>query len=210
MTENQINYFISQPRFNGYLVQTNNDFSKAYRLYKANIELSEAFYPVLAVLEISLRNAVNERLQSHFNDSFWFKNHLPQQFQPFVNEAEQKITAQRKIITADKIVAELNFGFWNRLFNRYYGKLLWKALFKIFPNLPKHLRKRDTIDDALYQIRTLRNRVYHYEPIFHNLHDIEQQYNDMLNFLMWMDRDLPQLLEDIDRFKEILNKAKAI
>ncbi len=210
MTEQQIKYFLSQPRINVYLAQTGNDLEKAYKLYKINIELSEAFYPVLAVLEVALRNNINEKLKAHFNDSFWFKNYLPQQFQSFVSDAEQKISSQHKTITADRIVAEFNFGFWNRLFNRHHGKLLWKILFHAFPFLPKHFRKRDTIDDSLYNIRTLRNRVYHYEPIFRNLEDLESQYDNMLTFLSWMDKDLPNLLQGIDRFKDILYRAKSI
>jgi len=210
MTEQQLKYYLSSPRFNIYLAKTGNDFDKAYRLYKINIELSEAFYPILAVLEVSLRNAVNEKLIDYFNDQFWFKNNLPVEFLPYVSEATQKITAQRKNITADKIIAELNFGFWNRLFNRHYTGLLWKPLRLIFKNMPKHLRQRDTIADALYRIRTLRNRIYHYEPIFGNLQDIEQQYNEMVTFLIWLDNDLPKLISDIDRFNNILKKAKSI
>jgi hypothetical protein len=210
MTETQLKYFLSASRFNIYLAKTGNDFDKAYRLYKANIELSEAFYPILAVLEVSLRNAINERLTAYFNDTFWFKNNLPVEFLPFVSEATQKITAQRKNITADRIIAELNFGFWNRLFNRHYTGLLWKPLRIIFQNMPKHLRQRDTIADTLYRIRTLRNRIYHYEPIFGNLQDIENQYNEMLTFLTWLDKDLPKLFNDIDRFNDILKKARAI
>lgn len=210
MTEQQLKYYLSTPRFNVYLAKTNNDFEKAYRLYKANIELSEAFYPILSVLEVSLRNAVNETLKLHFNDPYWFKNSLPVEFLPFVSDATQKLTAQRKTITADRIIAELNFGFWNRLFNRHYTGLLWKPLRLIFQNTPKHLRQRDTIADALYRIRTLRNRIYHYEPIFGNLQDLENQYNEMLTLLTWFDNDLPKLLTDIDRFNDILKKAKAI
>ncbi len=210
MTESQLKYYLSSPRFNVYLAQTSNDFEKAYRLYKANIELSEAFYPVLSVLEICLRNAINEQLKQYFNDPYWFKNHLPREFQPFIAEAEQKILSQRKTVTADKIIAELNFGFWNRLFNRNYTGLLWKPWRLIFKNTPKHLRQRDTIADYLFRIRKLRNRIYHYEPIFRNLQDVEKQYNEMLSFIAWLDRDLPKLLDDIDRFKEILKKAKAI
>lgn len=210
MTEKQLKYYLSNPRFNVYLAKTNNDFDRAYRLYKVNIELSEAFYPILSVLEVSLRNAVNETLKLHFNDPYWFKNSLPVEFLPFVSEATQKLTAQRKSITADRIIAELNFGFWNRLFNRHYTGLLWKPLRLIFKNIPKHLRQRDTIADVLYRIRTLRNRIYHYEPIFGNLQDIENQYNEMLIFLTWFDNDLPKLLTDIDRFNDILKKAKAI
>jgi len=210
MTEPQLKYFLSSSRFNLYLSKTGNDFDKAYRLYKINIELSEAFYPILAVLEVSLRNAINENLTNYFNDPFWFKNNLPVEFLPYVSEATQKITAQRKNVTTDRIIAELNFGFWNRLFNRYYTGLLWKPLRLIFQNMPKYLRQRDTIADALYRIRTLRNRIYHYEPIFGNLQDIEQQYNEMLTFLTWLDNDLPKLLNDIDRFNDILKKAKSI
>jgi hypothetical protein len=210
MTEQQLKYYLSTPRFNVYLAKTSNDFDKAYRLYKANIELSEAFYPILSVLEVCLRNAVNETLKAHFNDPYWFKNHLPPEFLPSVSEAIQKVSTQRKNITPDRIIAELNFGFWNRLFNRNYTGLLWKELRLIFKNTPKHLRQRDTIADALYRIRTLRNRIYHYEPIFNNLQDLEKQYNEMLTFLVWLDKDLPNLLSDIDRFNDILQKAKSI
>jgi hypothetical protein len=209
MTRQQLEYYLSSPRFNVYLVKT-NDFDKACLLYKVNIELSEAFYPILSVLEVSLRNAVNETLKLHFNDPFWFRNSLPVEFAPLVLEATQKLISQRKGITADGIIAELNFGFWNRLFNRYYTGLLWKPLRLIFKNTPKHLRERDTIANALYRIRTLRNRIYHYEPIFGNLQDIEIQYKEMLTFLAWLDNDLPTLLTDIDRFNDILKKAKAI
>lgn len=189
-----------------YLAQKGNDFEKAYKLYQANIELSETFYPVLAVLEVCLRNAINEKLKTYFNDLFWFRNFLPAEFQPFVMDAEQKIRTQNKNITPDRIIAELNFGFWNRLFNRHYTRLLWKPLRIIFPNTPKHLRQRDTIADALYRIRRLRNRVYHYEPIFRNLNDLEHEYKEMLTFLIWLDHDLPKLIDGIDRFNGILNK----
>ncbi|MDZ4808976.1 MAG: hypothetical protein SGI96_12020 [Bacteroidota bacterium] len=54
------------------------------------------------------------------------------------------------------------------------------------------------------------NRIYHYEPIFGNLQDIENQYKEMVTFLTWLDTDLPKLLTDIDRFDDILKKARAI
>lgn len=210
MNEQKIKNYLSNPRFNVFLAKTNNDFEKAYRLYKVNIELSEAFYPVLSVIEVSLRNAINERLKQHFNDAYWFKNNLPVEFLPFVADASQKLILQHKTITADRLIAELSFGFWNRLFNRNYTSLLWKPLRLIIQNTPKHVRQRDKIADALYRIRSLQNRIYHYEPIFGNLLDIEKQYLEMLSFLEWLDSDLPKLLADIDRFNDILIKAKSI
>lgn len=210
MTDQQVTHFLSNPRFKIYLSKTENDFDRAIQLYKANIELSESFYPILSILEISLRNAINQKLTQHFNDPFWFKNKLPIDFSPFVSEAIQKLTRQRKTITADKIVAELNFGFWNRLFSRNYASQLWKPLRVIFQNTPKKLRQRDKIADSLYKIRTLRNRIYHYEPIFRNLQDINEIHAEMITFLTWLDKDLPNLISDINRFDEVLKKAKSI
>ena len=210
MTAQQYKYFLSTPRFNTYLKKTGDDFEKAVQLYKVNIELSEAFYPILSVLEISLRNAIHNKLTEYFNDPFWFKNKLPVTFLPFVSDATQKLSKQIKIITADQIIAELNFGFWNRLFNRNHTSLLWKPLRVIFQNTPKKLRQRDTIADALYKIRTLRNRIYHYEPIFGNLSEIETTYEEMITFLKWLNDNLPSLIEEINRFGEILEKAKQL
>jgi hypothetical protein len=210
MKAHYLKYYLSGPRINIYLAKANNDFDKAYRLYKLNIELSEAFYPILSVLEVSLRNSIDETLKLHFKDPYWFQNSLPIDFLPFVTEAIQKLTKQHKVITADRIIAELNFGFWNRIFNRHYASLLWKPLRLMFQNTPKHLRKRDTISEALYRIRKLRNRIYHYEPIFANLEEIENHYKEMITFLSWLDKNLPKLLSDIDRFNDVLKKAKEI
>jgi hypothetical protein len=54
-----IDPYVSRKRFSTYLRETNNDFEKAIQLYQTNIHFSEAFYPLLSILEISLRNAIN-------------------------------------------------------------------------------------------------------------------------------------------------------
>ena len=124
MITEEIKSFISHPRFNIYLEEANYNTNAAYQLYLINIELSEALYPALSLLEISLRNAIHQKLKEYFKDDFWFKNKLPKEFQTAIQRAEQKIQFQQKTVTADGIIAELNFGFWNRLFNRYHAKLL--------------------------------------------------------------------------------------
>lgn len=210
MTEQQIKYYISSPRLSAFSSKAINDFEKIILLYKTNIEIAESLYPILSILEVSLRNAIHEVLKSHFNDPYWFKNCLPDEFSPYVSKAIQKLTARRKTITPDGIIAELSFGFWNRLFHRNHTKLLWKSLITIFKHIPKHLRQRSTIDECIFRIRTLRNRIYHYEPVFTNLQDLENLYNEMLTFLTWLDKGLPYLLTDIDRFYIVLEKAKKI
>lgn len=128
MTQQQLKYYFSSARFNIYLSVTGNDFEKARKLYITNIELSEAFYPALSLLEVCLRNAIHEKLQVHFDNLYWYKNCLPIEFLPYVSSATQKLAAQRKPITADRIIAALNFGFWSKLFNNHHSRLLWKPL----------------------------------------------------------------------------------
>jgi hypothetical protein len=66
--------FFSEARVNRYLIATSNSNSKAVKLYKANLKVSQAFHPLLGVFEVVLRNRLNDILTSHFMDSNWIIN----------------------------------------------------------------------------------------------------------------------------------------
>ncbi len=68
------NRYLSQPIINCYLIATGHDKERASRLYNANIRLAQAFHPILAQLEVILRNSLNEQLSSHFIDNDWIMN----------------------------------------------------------------------------------------------------------------------------------------
>ncbi len=61
-----IGRIISWERFEPYLDFHSNDTSKAKAHYKSNIFMTESFYPLLAILEVGLRNAVNNQLIKYF------------------------------------------------------------------------------------------------------------------------------------------------
>jgi hypothetical protein len=42
--------------------------------YKGNILISKSIYPLLAILEIGLRNSINYQLTKKFNDRVWYEN----------------------------------------------------------------------------------------------------------------------------------------
>ncbi|WP_203923445.1 hypothetical protein [Rugosimonospora africana] len=72
-------------------------------------------------------------------------------------------------VTADDVVAELQFGFWTSLLSNHrgsqYGRLLWvPTLHRSFPHY--HGRRRD-LHDNYEAMRLLRNRIMHHEPIHH-------------------------------------------
>jgi hypothetical protein len=64
---------ISPQRMTRYFTLANGDAALAMRLYHWNSALSEALHGPLLSLEITLRNAVNERLRGAFGDA-WYDN----------------------------------------------------------------------------------------------------------------------------------------
>ena len=74
MDRKAIERIISTERLKPYLKHHNNDFEIAVSHYKANIEVSESYYPLLAIMEIALRNNIDNQLKRKFNDENWFEH----------------------------------------------------------------------------------------------------------------------------------------
>ncbi len=74
-------------------------------------------------------------------------------------------------VSDGKIIAELTFAFWKRLYSAEYEHQLWRATLKrTFPN--KNL-KRSQVSAQLEIVYQMRNRLAHHEPVvgdrFHKL-----------------------------------------
>ncbi|MDQ1830087.1 hypothetical protein [Massilia scottii] len=114
-----------------------------------------------------------------------------------VTGAKDKLHRRGEIGTPDKIVAELAFGFWRSLFNGVYTTVVWKDLRLVFPRCPKALRKRQAVSSALNQMRDLRNRVFHHEPLIWLTPDLPDWHAKGMEVIGWID---PQLLLWLARF----------
>jgi antibiotic biosynthesis monooxygenase (ABM) superfamily enzyme len=95
---------ISKERLEPYLNYHKNDLSKAIAHYKSNILISESFYPLLAVLEIGLRNSIDYQLTKRFNDKEWYDNNefvkIATRFQiDRISQARTNIYSEKKEIT---------------------------------------------------------------------------------------------------------------
>jgi hypothetical protein len=77
----------------------------------------------------------------------------------------------RRIQTSTgKVIPELRFVFWQKMFTSRHDNRLWNThLTRVLPNLapakPVGQLRRE-IYDSLEEIRKLRNRIAHHEPIF--------------------------------------------
>ena len=186
------------------------DESRAITHYQCNLQLAEAFYISLSVLEVSLRNALSRELKEMTGRDDWYAifpstpglknlNH-------YITQATKQIAGRHESITPSKIIAELTLGFWVSLLNAEYERILWKNLRKAFPYLPKHERQRKKVSAPLNKFRAFRNRIFHNESICWNMKNVEDIHNSLILVLGWINKDIPIWIQQIDRFKDVYTK----
>jgi len=207
----------SPERFREYSRTASSD-AEAVGRYVWNARLSEALYPALMHLEIALRNNMHMAISGRFPNGPW--NNVPCWMDctvPILEPDEAKEVRKAKWRLKDKgkpcevgrMVAELNFGFWSSLLDRRYERsnTLWPHLLRdVFPHAPKTQRKRKVFSARINRIRVLRNRVFHYEPIWH-WKDLAEHHEDLLEAISWLSTDLFILTKTVDRFDEVFHET---
>lgn len=230
----KIKKYISAPRLQTYEIVCLNDTKRALKAYQTNIRLSQAFYPLLTIVEVILRNAINEEMSTYFTDANWL---ITQQNgfmvdpsltsidrhtgQPKHNHFLKKSVAKtiRKIgagYTQGKIISSLEFGFWTAFFDNYHYRILTGSPIRIFSRLPIGTN-RAMIFDKLTRIRDFRNRIYHNEPImfdkdavgtpFFSLNKAIEVYKDIEDIFQWLDIDFIKWTKRINNIEFELKRA---
>ncbi len=105
------------------------------------------------------------------------------------------------------MVAELTFGFWITLLDRRYERVLWPRLLRsAFPHMPAAIRQRQTLSKRFDDIRKLRNRVFHHEPIL-NRPNLIQEHAAIIDAIGWISPAMKEMTKAIDRFPAVHTKA---
>jgi hypothetical protein len=195
--------FLSPERLNPYKIDKDTVSEMLVR-YFWNIKLCESLYLSLQNLEIVLRNAINNACFKYFDDEHWYEQGFFKQNElDEIEHAKEKLYKQKKRIDGCRVVAELNFGYWTSLFNDTYDVSIFRpVLINVFTNAPKMFRKRSVLSKMLNDIRKLRNRVFHYEPIW-NDRDLERKHNDILELLYWINKDMFCTTWSFDTFSKV-------
>jgi len=199
---------ISFERFAAYQKRYPKELDKAFSLYQSNIEISQSFYSNLSILEVSLRNSINKSFISYYSTKNWLMEVLPKNIELQIKEIITKLEKSKKDVTNDRIIAELNFGFWTMLFNRGNARYYWKPLLRAFPYLPKNMRKRTIVSAKLNRLRTFRNRIYHYDPIIWNIKELVNRRSDINEILYWIEPNTAKWARSIDTFGDVKNKLR--
>lgn len=207
----KIPHILSEPRFATYLRYCDNDKARALALYQWNMELSAAFIVPLHLLEVSLRNAVVESLEAiHSQNWPWnsgFIRSLPNP-KGHYSSAKNLQEVARSQPTTGKVVAELKFVFWQKMFTARHDKVIWNHQLKhVFPYAPQNMNVstlRSTIYSDVDVIRDLRNRIAHHEPIFSR--DIGTEYETMHKLVSWRDPITADWMQSIQYVTQILSQ----
>lgn len=188
-----------------------------------NLRVSQAFYPVLNLFEIFLRNTVNYHVSSHFSNPNWIVTEKtgfmsdptlkPSRFflKKGIQKAERTIRGKGSSVTSGKVIAEQSFGFWTSLFDTHHYRLIGGSPIHAFPLKPASAN-RSLINQKLNKVRKFRNRIYHNEPICFNAsnidfsaaHNIKNEIYDLLN---WIDTDLTDYVEYFNGIQPKIDSA---
>jgi hypothetical protein len=134
----------------------------------------------------TLRNSIHNTLSEQLGSVEWYeKIAFAESESKTIEEAKKSVLGRPATLTSGRIISELTFAFWGRLFSNHHDKTLWVPhLRKIFPL--KLQNRRSLIRGRLLQLKTLRNRIAHHERLICGRQKVQQDYADILETIGWI------------------------
>lgn len=176
----------------GHAVGSSPTSVRAVELYNWNAAVSAALMHPLQVVEVVVRNGIDEALTAAYGPDWPWSHSFEQSLPSPVNSysARQDLIRTRAPYTAakktSKVIPELRFVFWQNMFTKRHDRRVWqKNLASTFPGLPTDTiqNNRALLHTELESIRKLRNRIAHHEPIIaRNLNDDFQKIIDVISY----------------------------
>ena len=227
----------SYARISRYRKASCNNEDIAQKMYYANARIAQAFQPLISFFEVILRNQLHYAIASYFNDVQWIINQkegfmsdkslhytnkktgkkiMNDFLKKEVERSEKVLIEKHRNIVAGRIIAELNFGFWNSLYEKHHYTLLKGSPCMIFKELPTGIGRKE-VNRRIKEIRMLRNRISHNEPLcFKNktfdLTYVNDMYEMIYDFFAWINVDIMKSLtyENLDKVKSEIEQAQKI
>ncbi len=173
--------------------------------------LSKSFYLPLSILEISLKNSIDNHFINQVGIDWLFdKDFIKQQLQCKIDNAikilnqNNKTYNKNKILNHNNLMSELSFGFWIMLLKKPYQQYLrYNDLKQIFPNLPSSKDKkinRHFVFTKLNKIRLFRNKVFHHDRII-NKSEYKTMMSEIHEVLGYFDEDIVQITKELNKYE---------
>lgn len=224
---------ITPDRFATYLSVSGGDADHARAPYRWDRELAVAFLADIALLEVALRNAMNEQLTRRWGPGWYRDSTIPLDDR----SAGQLATAWERVRydrVPGRIIAQCMFGFWVGLLDKgdhsgrpprrlrcRYEERLWRGVLdRAFIGGRARARadglqwNRAYAHRVVSRVNALRNRVAHHEPLINGFPlngqgervTAEEGHEDCLRLAAMLDRHLHSLLRDTSRVPLLLRR----
>ncbi|WP_303719181.1 hypothetical protein [Brevundimonas naejangsanensis] len=193
---------LSLERFARYVTWAEGDREHAVALYTLNTRVSEALYVPLQALEVALRNRIHT-VMVQTRGPGWFQpeaGHVTDRQAEQVRTAIAELTDGGKPIEDGRVVAALTFSFWTSMFGREQDDLWKRSLHRIATRDGRFLARKD-FTTRLTQVRLLRNRIAHHEPILY--WNLPKLHRAMLEITRWLSPAMDDWRDTIDRFPDV-------
>ncbi len=208
----QLEHFVSKPRFASYVDACAGDRERAAELYHWTGEVAGALLVDFRHFEVILRNHIHWAMRDHVAVNHptivgeWYENENWVKHRWWNPDAQRELDrAQEKAggpgVRVDRVIAELTFGFWRYLVASRYEQSFWgPVLDDSFTNIPGKTPKerRFMIEQEMIALHRLRNRLAHHQPIFKPQTrrgpggapievPLKRQHDGLLHVLSWID-----------------------
>lgn len=195
---------LSKQRLSSYQKDGDSNLDASINRYKWNIKLSQSLYPSLSLVEVSLRNHLDMGLTEKFGNDWINHSFLGYYHADQIKETKANLLKNQKVVNKENIIASLTFGFWTSLFYKNYRNIYadGKILKIAFPKIQNYYRDREKLNKLCECIKSLRNRVFHHEPIY-NIRDLVQKVYDIENLLSWMNEDILKFKNELCNFDDV-------
>ncbi len=201
---------------------------KSYELYLWNIQMSGALLEVIGFYEVALRNTILKMLDKFYypygilSDAFikTLSNTAGEEFIRKVNKIQHRLSPKKAPFEYRKnengllqplrisgipqglIVADLTLSFWENMLTTKNKKRYWQRHFKMSFCYLENSSEIDVIHKNTQEIRKLRNRVCHHEPIINV--EIEKIFSNLKNTLAYIGPKLVDVMNEFERVSHLL------
>jgi hypothetical protein len=207
---------LTPDRLSTYRTAGTGTLDNALALYTWNVQTAAAFFELIGVLEVILRNTTDALLVHHAANESWepwydhqatFVGNEGAMAQGDIQKAKRRATYRgKRPLVHGRLIAELNLGFWRFLFARHYHTALWVPVtHRVVPHHPRAgaaQAVREDVFKRLQRINQLRNRIAHHEPIVSR--NLARDHHEIIDLIGWICPDTQQWARQQCRVDQLL------
>lgn len=170
-------------------------------VYLWNANIAGVFLFPLHICEITMRNAAANALAHVYGPNWpWEKGFIYslRKSKGGYSPRSDLINVAKKAQSAAQVIPELKFVFWQNLFTQSFENDIWnKNLPAVIHNVPSGYPipvMREHIYGLLRDVRLLRNRIAHHEPLINR--NLMEDYGKILSLIGYVSQETAEWVDD--------------